>query len=68
MSTENSTDAPVAFFFGLACGLLVGLSMLFVGCIIASDTQKEKAIQAGVAEWTIDAKTGIKEFKYKGCK
>jgi hypothetical protein len=41
----------------------------FVGCQIGrrwyADDEKQRAIEAGVAEWIIDPVTGVRSFRYR---
>lgn len=46
----------------LVLGILLGVS---IGVATANWCARRKAIDAGVAEWTIDAKTGETHFVYK---
>lgn len=38
-----------------------------VGYGMAERSAQRAAIEANVAEWTIDAKTGVAEFRYRPC-
>lgn len=48
---------------GLIIGTLVGL---YFGTTDRQEAIYKEAIEANAAEWTIDAKTGEKTFKWKG--
>ena len=37
---------------------------LIGGCDLGSYNERKAAIEAGVAEWTVDAKTGATSFRY----
>lgn len=56
-------DEVFALVFGFAAGCL------FAGILFSAATERdyrERAIEAGVAEWRIDAKTGETEFHWIG--
>lgn len=54
-------------FNGFEICILVALSTFTGFCLggaFESSRQMSKSIEAGVAQWTIDAKTGEKRFEY----
>lgn len=57
MKTDN------AMLLGVFIGSLMGTIITLILGDFAID-EKNRAIEAGVAEWRIDAKTGVRSFQY----
>lgn len=59
----SAGEVLVAALLALAIGIVNGLQ---IGRAIATESLQEKAKAAGVAKWTIDPKTGVREFRFIG--
>ncbi len=62
MSNDEKEGAIGWFIVGFILAAFI-FGFMTHGC--TEYTVQNEAIRAGVAEWTIDPKTGVKTFKYK---
>ena len=53
----------VALLIGVAVGTAVGATL---GWRVTTAEMRREAVEAGVAEWVVDPKTGATTFQYKG--
>lgn len=59
------SDIGIGLFLGAVIGFVAG-TIAGIGILSHTrDDMRSGAIKAGVAEWTIDAKTGDRHFKWK---
>ncbi len=65
MSRDSFAMLALFFVFFFVMGAAVGCA---IGDAVQTTMGREAAIEAGVAEYTIDPKTGETSFVYKTCK
>lgn len=52
----------VALLIGVVIGVAVGATL---GWRVTTNEMRREAVEAGVAEWVVDPKTGATTFQYK---
>lgn len=57
-------DVVVDFVIPVVLCGVIAFVFCGIGCIYEYERQQREAIDAGVAEWTVDPKTGKTEFRY----
>ncbi len=67
--SQTTEDVGNAFVGGFILGGMVGMAlMILAGIFLATPAaishEQQKAVDAGVGRWKVDAKTGDREFHY----
>lgn len=64
MDKTEESGCLIAIVCLLLGGLIAGFVGFWVGCDTGRHTERNKAIEAGVGAWKIDARTGESKFEY----
>lgn len=62
--TTSSKEVTIIYFIGVFCGLISGFLLSIPFHISSMDKFRQEAIEANVAKWVIDEKTGERSFRF----